>query len=115
VLGAEYSSRFNGLYLSAFFVDGAIGSAVGGWAFAVAGWHLASWIGFAFPILALAFFLTEFTPAGTRDVIRRGSTSRRSDGQPVDDGDQTAREPALAVESEYQAQCCCAAGRDCTG
>jgi predicted MFS family arabinose efflux permease len=115
VLGAEYSGRFNGLYMSAFFVGGAIGSAVGGWAFAVAGWHLASWIGFAFPILALAFFLSEFTPAGTRDAIRRGSTLRRSDGQPVDDGDQTAREPAPAVESECQAQCCCAAGRDCNG
>ena len=45
--------------MSAFFVGGAIGSAIGGWAFAVAGWDLASWIGFTFPIVALAFFLTE--------------------------------------------------------
>ncbi len=59
MLGAEYSGRFNGLYMSAFFVGGAIGSVVGGWAFAVAGWHLASWMGFIFPIVALALFLTE--------------------------------------------------------
>jgi predicted MFS family arabinose efflux permease len=59
VLGAEYRSRFNGLYMSVFFVGGAIGSAVGGWAFAAAGWELASWIGFTFPIVALAFFVTE--------------------------------------------------------
>ncbi len=59
LLGAEYSGRLNGLYMSAFFVGGAIGSAVGGWAFALAGWNLASWMGFTFPIVALAFFLTE--------------------------------------------------------
>jgi len=60
VLGAEYTGRFNGLYMSVFFVGGAIGSAVGGWAFAAAGWVFASWIGFAFPIVALLFFLTEW-------------------------------------------------------
>ncbi len=58
-LGAEYSGRLNGLYMSAFFVGGSIGSAVGGWAFAIAGWDLASWMGLTFPIVALAFFLTE--------------------------------------------------------
>jgi predicted MFS family arabinose efflux permease len=59
VLGAEYRSRFNGLYMSVFFVGGAIGSTVAGWAFAAGGWAMASWIGFIFPIVALAFFLTE--------------------------------------------------------
>jgi predicted MFS family arabinose efflux permease len=59
VLGAEFTGRFNGLYMSVFFVGGAIGSAVGGWAFATAGWVFASWIGFAFPLVALIFFLTE--------------------------------------------------------
>ena len=58
-LGDEYRSRLNGIYMATFFVGGAIGSAVGGWAYAHGGWTLASWIGFAFPIAALLFFLTE--------------------------------------------------------
>lgn len=58
-LGAEFRSRLNGLYMATFFVGGAIGSAVGGWAHAQGGWPLASWIGFAFPIVALAYFATE--------------------------------------------------------
>jgi hypothetical protein len=33
-LGAEYRSRLNGLYMATFFVGGAIGSALGGWAYA---------------------------------------------------------------------------------
>jgi predicted MFS family arabinose efflux permease len=37
VLGAEYRNRLNGLYLSAFFVGGAVGSALGGWAYAHGG------------------------------------------------------------------------------
>jgi len=56
VLGAEYRSRLNGLYMSAFFAGGAVGSTLGGLAFALGGWGLASWIGFALPMLALAFF-----------------------------------------------------------
>jgi predicted MFS family arabinose efflux permease len=56
VLGAEYRSRLNGLYMSAFFAGGAVGSTLGGLAFALGGWSLASWIGFALPMLALAFF-----------------------------------------------------------
>ena len=58
-LGAEYRSRFNGLYMATFFVGGAIGSALGGWAYAQGGWALASWIGFALPIAALLYFATE--------------------------------------------------------
>jgi predicted MFS family arabinose efflux permease len=56
VLGAEYRSRLNGLYMSAFFAGGAVGSTLGGLAFALGGWSLASWIGFALPMLALGFF-----------------------------------------------------------
>ena len=56
VLGAEYRSRLNGLYMSAFFAGGAVGSTLGGLAFALGGWSLASWIGLALPMLALAFF-----------------------------------------------------------
>jgi predicted MFS family arabinose efflux permease len=59
VLGAQYRSRLNGLYMAAFFAGGAVGSAMGGWGYATGGWPLASWIGLAFPIAALAFFVTE--------------------------------------------------------
>jgi predicted MFS family arabinose efflux permease len=58
-LGDEYRSRLNGLYMATFFCGGAIGSALGGWAFAHGGWPLASWIGFSLPVLALLFFMTE--------------------------------------------------------
>jgi predicted MFS family arabinose efflux permease len=59
VLGAEYRSRLNGLYMSAFFAGGAVGSTLGGLAYALGGWSLASWIGFALPMLAFAFFLMD--------------------------------------------------------
>jgi predicted MFS family arabinose efflux permease len=59
VLGAEYRSRLNGLYMATFFAGGAIGSALGGWAFAHGGWAWASWLGFALPIAALLYFATE--------------------------------------------------------
>jgi predicted MFS family arabinose efflux permease len=58
-LGAEFRGRLNGLYMATFFVGGAIGSAVGGWAFALGGWTLASWIGFALPAAALVYFASE--------------------------------------------------------
>jgi predicted MFS family arabinose efflux permease len=59
VLGAEYRSRLNGLYMATFFAGGAIGSALGGWAFAHGGWAWASWLGFALPVAALLYFMTE--------------------------------------------------------
>jgi len=58
-LGAELRSRLNGLYMATFFIGGAIGSAVGGWAYAQGGWALASWIGFALPVAALVYACTE--------------------------------------------------------
>ncbi|MDT4841563.1 hypothetical protein FQZ97_754220 [compost metagenome] len=58
-LGAEFRARLNGLYMTTFFIGGAIGSALGGWAYAQGGWGLASWIGFALPVLALGYFATE--------------------------------------------------------
>jgi predicted MFS family arabinose efflux permease len=58
-LGAEFRSRLNGLYMATFFIGGALGSAVGGWAYAQGGWALASWIGFALPVLALLYACTE--------------------------------------------------------
>jgi predicted MFS family arabinose efflux permease len=59
VLGAEYRSRLNGLYMATFFMAGAIGSGVGAWAYARGGWALASGIGFALPVMALISFATE--------------------------------------------------------
>jgi len=59
VLGAEYRSRLNGLYMATFFMAGAIGSGVGAWAYARGGWALASGIGFALPVMALIYFATE--------------------------------------------------------
>lgn len=44
--------RLDGLYMATFFAGGAIGSAVGGWAWA-------SWAGMALPIAALLYWMTE--------------------------------------------------------
>ncbi len=58
-LGAEYRSRLNGLFMATFFAGGAICSALGAWAYARGGWELASLIGIALPLVALAYFATE--------------------------------------------------------
>ncbi|TEA79000.1 MFS transporter [Allopusillimonas ginsengisoli] len=60
-LGAEFRARLNGLYMTTFFIGGAIGSALGGWAYAQNGWPLASWIGVALPVLALVYWSSERT------------------------------------------------------
>ena len=65
VLGAEYRSRLNGIYMSAFFAGGAVGSTLGGLAYALGGWSLASLIGLALPMLALAFFVVGWIRART--------------------------------------------------
>jgi predicted MFS family arabinose efflux permease len=66
VLGAEFRSRLNGLYMAAFFAGGAAGSSLGGWAYASGGWALASAAGCGLAILALGLFLTEFLPSKAR-------------------------------------------------
>ncbi|SEE55329.1 Predicted arabinose efflux permease, MFS family [Rhizobiales bacterium GAS188] len=58
-LGAEYRSRLNGLYMSTFFAAGALGSALGGFAYAQGGWTLTSWVGFALPVIGLLCLATE--------------------------------------------------------
>ena len=58
-LGTEMRGRLNGLYMATFYAGGAIGSALGGWAFAQGGWALASWVGFALPVAALVYCATE--------------------------------------------------------
>jgi predicted MFS family arabinose efflux permease len=59
VLGAEYRSRLNGLYMATFFAGGAIGSALGGWLYAEGGWWAASMLGLALPVCGLLYSLTE--------------------------------------------------------
>ena len=58
-LSAAHRSRLNGLYMATFFCGGALGSAIGGWAYATGGWNLTSWIGICFPVVALLIFATE--------------------------------------------------------
>ncbi|MCF8481219.1 MAG: MFS transporter [Rhodospirillum sp.] len=53
----EIRGRLNGLYMAIFFMGGALGSALGGWAFAVGDWKGASLAGFLFPVAALGIFL----------------------------------------------------------
>lgn len=61
-LGNEYRSRLNGVYMATFFAGGAGGSALGGWAYAHGGWSTVSWIGFALPVVAVLYLLTELIP-----------------------------------------------------
>lgn len=58
-LPAKYRSRLNGLYMTTFFLGGAIGSAVGSWAFHKGGWHLVAILGIATLVAAFLYFLTE--------------------------------------------------------
>ncbi len=55
----EVRGRLNGLYISSFFMAGAIGSALAGWVYAKGGWALTSWVGFALPVAALICLATE--------------------------------------------------------
>ncbi len=57
--GAAQRGRFNAIYMATFFAGGAIGSALGGWAYALGGWSQACWVALCFPLLALAYFATE--------------------------------------------------------
>ena len=58
-LGAETRSRLNGLYMVSFFLTGAMGSGVGGWAYAGGGWTLVAEIGMVLPLLSLIYLATE--------------------------------------------------------
>jgi predicted MFS family arabinose efflux permease len=61
-LDAEARSRLNGLYVALFFIGGASGSAIASLTYALGGWDAITWIGFAFPIAALALLATELLP-----------------------------------------------------
>lgn len=58
-LGSETRGRLNGLFMSIFFMGGAIGSSLGAWSYAHGGWNLTSLIGMAMPLAAFITFLTE--------------------------------------------------------
>ena len=58
-LSPEIRSRLNGLFMAIFFLGGAVGSFIGGWAYALGGWNLTLWIGIAFPTIALLYFARE--------------------------------------------------------
>jgi predicted MFS family arabinose efflux permease len=58
-LGDEIRGRVNGVFMAVFFAGGAVGSAIGGWAYAYGAWNTASLIGAAFPVLAFLYYLTE--------------------------------------------------------
>ncbi|OME04106.1 MFS transporter [Paenibacillus odorifer] len=58
-LGSEARGRLNGIFMAIFFVGGAVGSSLGGWAYAYGGWTFASLIGVVLPLLALVYFFTE--------------------------------------------------------
>lgn len=83
LLGAEHRGRLNGLYMAAFYLAGAAGSAVGGWAYARGGWPLTSTIGIALPLVALAGFATEFRPPSTWRACPSTSyqSSHQADGR----------------------------------
>ncbi|MGF7536126.1 MFS transporter [Bacillus mexicanus] len=58
-LAPDIRSRLNGLFMAIFFLGGAIGSSIGGWAYASGGWSTALWIGIAFPVIAFLYYTTE--------------------------------------------------------
>lgn len=70
-LGDAIRSRLNALYMSLFFVGGALGSALAGWAWARHGWNGVCAAGLAFAVAALLYFTTEFGGRGAA-VGRRG-------------------------------------------
>lgn len=58
-LSVEERGRLNGLFMATFFVGGAIGSALGGWAWSHFGWAGVAALGTTLPVLGLAYLATE--------------------------------------------------------
>jgi len=58
-LGSEIRGRVNGVFMAVFFIGGAIGSALGGWAYSYGSWMAASMIGLSMPVAALIYYFTE--------------------------------------------------------
>ncbi len=59
MLNAEYRGRLNGLYMAIFFVGGAIGSALGAWAYSAVGWDRVLMIGLLWPLVAFLYYSTD--------------------------------------------------------
>ena len=58
-IGGEIRGRLNGIYMTTWYIGGAIGSAAGGWSYAHGGWLLASSIGLALSVAGLLYYMTE--------------------------------------------------------
>ncbi|GFZ95807.1 MFS transporter [Paenibacillus marchantiophytorum] len=58
-LGSETRGRLNGLFMSIFFIGGAIGSSLGGWSYVHGGWNFTTLLGIALPLVALLYYFTE--------------------------------------------------------
>lgn len=58
-IGGAIRGRLNGVYMTTWYIGGALGSAVGGWSYAQGGWLLASCIGLALPVAGLLYYATE--------------------------------------------------------
>ena len=62
-LAPELRSRLNGLFGATTFCGGAVGSAVGGWAYAHGAWPWAATLGIAFPSAAISYFALKRWPS----------------------------------------------------
>ena len=69
-LGEAERSRLNAIYMATFFVGGALGSALGAWAYVSGGWLVASLLGSLMPACALlVLWLADPAPApGSREA-----------------------------------------------
>jgi len=60
-LAPDLRSRLNGLFGASAFCGGAIGSALGGWAYAHSAWPWAATLGGVFPLIAMGYFAIRKT------------------------------------------------------
>ncbi|WP_052088183.1 MFS transporter [Paenibacillus wynnii] len=72
-LGSEARGRLNGLFMSIFFIGGAVGSSLGGWSYAHGGWNSTSLIGMVLPLIALIYYFTEKRTATHKSPLDNGS------------------------------------------
>lgn len=60
-LDTTSSGRLNALYMTSIFIGGAVGSAIAGFALHHGGWLLVSVMGSLFPLIALTFYLKNYS------------------------------------------------------